>query len=317
MRQFLKIFFIYFTAFLPSAPASQLIAQPTSKQEEAEEQLVTTVTKDSLQLSGLLLKPRKTKTNKTGVIWVHGAGQNFYYPSYVQIARQMAARGYAFLTINTRMHDIGCFLSYKDEVALRGGTYWGIPSKVSLDIEAWIEEMVKNGYDKVVLVGHSAGGPAVRAYQASTNDKRVGGIVMASVAIGTTPLAQDTAILPVARKMVNEGHGQDLLPMLRLSAATYLDYSNAQEDNWDFYGTRPTTAHPGIALINCPFLAWFGTSDDVGGLKDLYRLKQLIKAQRTGPSMLTTALVEGANHLYDGSEEKIAEILSDWISGIK
>lgn len=317
MSLFLKIFLIlYFTAFLFSAPASELIAQPTSKQKEAEEQMITAVTKDSLQLSGLLVKPRKTKTNKIGVIWVHGAGQNFYYPSYVQIARQMAARGYAFVTINTRMHDIGCFLSYKDEVALRGGIYWGIPSKVSLDIEAWIEKMVKQGYDKIVMVGHSAGGPAVRAYQALRNDKRVAGIVMASVAIGTTPLAQDTAILPIA-KMVNEGRGQDLLPMLRLSAATYLDYSNTQEGSWDFYGTRPTTTHPGIARVDCPFLAWFGTTEDVGDLKDLDRIEQLIKAQPTGPSTVTTAIVEGANHLYDGSEEKIAEILSGWISRIK
>jgi dienelactone hydrolase len=294
--------------------ATQTFAQPSITKKDISEKIITAVTSDSLELSGLFVKPGQLNALKTGVVWVHGAGQNFYYPSYVQVGRLLAQKGFAFVTANTRMHDIGSFLSYKGEVALRGGTYWGIPSQVSADIKAWIDEMIKQGCERVILVGHSAGGSSVRAYQAMTNDTRVAGIVMASAAAGPSIRSRDTAILPTALKMVKEGRGQDLLPMLRLSAATYVDYSNIPDDIWDFYGSRPSTANPAISLIRCHFLAWFGTADDVGDAKSLEKLKQMIESKAVHPPTVTTMMIEGADHLYDGDEVAISDTLSKWMS---
>ena len=59
------------------------------------------------------------------VIWIHGWGTNFYSPTYVMIGRELAAPGYTTISGNTRMHDLGNSLGYRDGKRIRGGGYWG------------------------------------------------------------------------------------------------------------------------------------------------------------------------------------------------
>lgn len=279
------------------------------------EELVSVRTEDDLVLTGLLVEPARLRPRRIAVIWVHGAGQNFYFPSYVKIARETAARGYAFLTINTRMHDIGSFLGYREEGDIRGGAYWGLPSKQTLDIAAWIQYAGTRGYSRVVLVGHSAGGPAARIYQAEKQDPRVIGLVMASVSVTPAPRSPNPALLAVASQMVVEGRGQDFLPNVpfRLSAGTYLDYEKIAPDLWDFYGVE--TPNPAITRIHCSLLAWFGSKEpDIGTASDLDRLRKLIARQSHGPVTVNTAIVDNADHLYGGQEHQIARILVNWIA---
>src|SRR5229473_2798353 len=111
----------------------------TYQNRPTREELVTARTEDDLVQSGLLVAPSDRPLHPTAVIWIHGAGQNFYFPSYVQIARATASLGYAFITGNTRMHDMGSVLAYRRDGEVRGGTYWGIPSKEPLDVAAWVK----------------------------------------------------------------------------------------------------------------------------------------------------------------------------------
>ena len=93
--------------------------------------------------------------------------------------------------------------------------------------------------------------------------------------------------------MVAGGRGQDFLPNLRLSAATYLDYAQMSVDIWDFYGIE--TSQPVIARVRCPLLAWYGSREsDIGTAADLERLRNLIARHRPGPARVDTLIVDNA-----------------------
>src|SRR5215470_7925044 len=137
------------------------------------EELVYVRSKDDISNGGAIFTPPKESAKPIAVIWIHGWGVNFYYPTYVKIGRALAERGYACITANTRMHDIGTIAGWRGEKRIRGGCYWGVPSEQTQDIAAWIDFATSHGFKHVVLVGHSAGCAAVRRYQAETQDTRV------------------------------------------------------------------------------------------------------------------------------------------------
>jgi len=289
---------------------TQNLTGPTN--QPTRDELVSVLTEDGLIMTGLQVTPDRPASRSLAVIWFHGAGANFYVPSYVAIARATASLGYPFISANTRMHDIGSILVY-EPAQIRGGSYWGLPSKEPLDVAAWVTHATERGYQDVVLVGHSAGGPAVRHYVAERGDARVVGLVLASVGIDPSQAGtEDPERLKTAREMVASGRSRDFLPNLRISAATYVDYADTSPEMRDFYGAK--TPSPPITRVRCPLLAWFGSGEpEIGSAADLERLRELIGRHPQGPARVDTRIVEGADHMYIGQETQIARILTDWI----
>jgi len=290
-------------------------AGPEQNQRATTEALVTAQTEDKLKHSGLIFHPSPLPARPVAVVWVHSATANFYYPAYVAIARKMAATGYTFILGNTRMHDIGCVLAeHEDGSVLRGGSYWGLPSKEPLDIAAWIDVAEQKGHSSVVLVGHSAGGPAVRRFMAERADKRVVGWAQGSVGLALWPPKGDADRLRIATEMAAAGHGQDFLPNLRLSAGTFLDYEQTPDDIYDFYGIE--NAKPAVARVHAPLLAFYGSKGDVGSISDLERVRDLIGKHPGGPVHVDTAIIQDGDHDYTGKETDVAALLANWISGL-
>jgi pimeloyl-ACP methyl ester carboxylesterase len=251
------------------------------------------------------------------VIWIHGWGVNFYSPTYVMIGRALANRGVTGFSVNTRMHDIGNVQQYVAGKRVRGGGYWGIPSEQTRDIGAWIDFAGTLGFPRVVLVGHSAGWAAVRAYEAERQDSRVVGIVLASGQVEPGGGGDDSALVDQAKRLVNDGRGDDLLRLQNssfpsfISAATFLDDHNTPREVGDFFGLQ--TANPAVTLVRCPLLAFFGTRGDVGTEADLQALKSSVERQKTGPSSVTVKMITNADHMYTGEEDQVAQVISDWI----
>ena len=71
------------------------------------EQLVYVRTADEIVDGGVLFNSPSAQPRPLAIVWVHGWGANFYLPSYVGIGRELAARGFPAVSVNTRMHDIG------------------------------------------------------------------------------------------------------------------------------------------------------------------------------------------------------------------
>ncbi|WP_157898999.1 alpha/beta hydrolase [Luteitalea pratensis] len=275
---------------------------------------------DGVINGGAVFMPPKSAARPVAVIWVHGWGTNFYDPAYARIGRALAERGVTTMSINTRMHDLGTSATNVSGRRVRGGGYWGVTSEQSRDIAAWIEIAAEHGFSRVVLVGHSAGWPAVAAYQASSHDSRVVGLVLASGPVQPLHPPDDAALIKQATELVAAGKGDDLLRIPGrsfpsfISAATYLDQVHTPPALLDIFGVSSTDA--AIASITCPLLAFFGTRDDVGGNADLAVVKATSRRLESGPSRITTATIARGDHMYSGEEAQVAQVIADWLDRV-
>jgi pimeloyl-ACP methyl ester carboxylesterase len=279
------------------------------------EELVHVRSEDGIDNGGAIFAPTKDTAKPIAVIWIHGAGVNFYYPTYVRIGRALAQRGYTCITGNLRTHDVGTIAGWRDGKPIRGGGLWALPSETMRDLAAWIGFAQARGFKQVVLVGHSAGAWAIRVYQAEKQDGRVVGLVMASGGIRPSKEPLDREMVAQATRLVADGLGDDLLhgpkrPVPKfVSAATLLDFEKEAPELRDFFGV--VTPKPAVTRVRCPLLAFFGTKGD-GTEADLDLLKTCINRQATGPSRVDTVMIRNADHMYNGEEAQVAETIAKW-----
>jgi len=289
---------------------------------DVSEELVYARADDGIVDAGALFSPRARPNKRIAVIWIHGSGVNFYYPSYVRAARELARRGLTTIVGNTRMHDLGNIAAFRESGPLRGGSYWGVTTDQVRDLAAWVQLAKDRGFERVVLVGHSAGATAVQLYAARTQDPRVAGLVLASGRFRPAPgPVVDSARLARARELVAAGHGDDPVPpsapgatRSTTSAATLVDLADMGTELTDFYGVQ--TPDPPVARVRIPILAWFGTNGDVGTAADLALLDTAVKRLRDGPSRVSTAMIPQATHMFDGQEARVARVLADWVHDV-
>jgi pimeloyl-ACP methyl ester carboxylesterase len=280
------------------------------------EELVYVRSQDDIVNVGAMFTPPKDLAKSIAVIWIHGWGVNFYYPTYVMIGRALAERAYTCITANTRMHDLGNVAGWRGEKRIRGGGYWGVASDEVRDLAAWIDFAEHRGFKKVVLVGHSAGWAAVRRYQAEEHDGRVAGLVLASGAVRAETRPTDPEQLAQATRLMADGQGEDLVRDPKrsfpsfVSAATFLDIANTPPQFKDFFGVQ--TPNSAVTQIRCPLLAFFGTKGDVGTEADLELLKSSIQRQSSGPSRVQTIMIQNADHMYAGEEAQVAQTIATW-----
>lgn len=286
------------------------------------EELVYVRSTDDVVEGGVLFTASKTLAKPMAVVWIHGWGTNFYSPTHAMIGRALAARGFTTISGNTRMHDLGNSLKYKNGKRIRGGGYWGVASEEVRDLAAWIDFAETQGFKQVVLVGHSAGWAAVRRYQSETQDSRVVGVVLASGAVGADTRPTDPDQLAEAIRLTGLGEGDALIRDPKrsfpsyISAATFLDIANAPPELKDFFGVQAQTRNPGVTRIRCPLLAFFGSRGDVGNEEDLELLKSAIQRQPSGPSRVDTVMIRNADHMYTGEELQVAQTIADWSESV-
>lgn len=281
------------------------------------EELVFVRSTDDVVSGGVMFASPSQASKRLAIIWVHGWGANFYSPSYVGIGRELAKRGFTTVSVNTRMHDIGNVEKYTTlGKRVRGGGYWGVTSEDARDIAAWIGLAERMGYSRVALVGHSAGWASVARYQADAADQRVAGLVFASGFVGFSAQADDPDLLAQARVLVDNGAGEDLLRLPGrsfpsfISAATHLDMVTTPLEYKDFFGTE--ILNPAVTRVWCPILAFYGSSNDIGGEKELNLLKSSAQRLSRGPRKVDTTMIANGGHEYVGEEAQVAETIARW-----
>jgi pimeloyl-ACP methyl ester carboxylesterase len=286
------------------------------------EELVYVRSSDDLINGGTIFMPPNRSSKQIAIIWIHGWGVNFYYPTYVQTGRATAALGYTFISANTRMHDLGNVAGWRGGKRIRAGGYWGVANEEVRDLAAWVDFAEERGFRKVILVGHSAGWSAVRTYQAEEQDSRVVGLVLASGAVRAETRPTDPYQLAEAKRLMAAGEGDALIrdpersvPSY-VSAATFLAIANSPAEYKDFFGVQEETVNPGVARIHCPLLALFGDRGDVGDESDLELLKSSIQRQSSGPSRVSTVVIKNADHMYTGEEAQIARAIAKWSDSV-
>ena len=267
------------------------------------EELVHVHTEDGYLLEGAVIRPDRPPEHGRPIVWVHGLTGRFYGPSTVGIGRHLAERGHMFVTGNNRGHDFGAVLRNPEGERMVAGGGWELFDESPFDVAAWVDFASDLGNGEVILLGHSLGSLKVPYYLAQRRDARVRALIAASPPLRAGRWSPET--VQQAERMAAEGRGRDLLPwdLMQagggtLSAQTVLSWIRA---NIDVYGEQ--TADPAIAGIDLPILAFYGTEEEwVGSAADLETIR---RNARSAPRV-ETAMIEGADHNYNGREREAA-----------
>ena len=283
------------------------------------ETLVYVCSSDDVISCGIYFVPPKEEMKHIAILWIHGWGTNFYDPAYVMIGRAISDFGYASLSANTRMHDLANTMKYTSNGRrIRGGGYWGKASEQTLDISAWMDFLYSEGFDKVIIVGHSAGWSAVREYQYKIMDKRVVGLVAASgdvYPLQSNLSSEDNDMLLQANTLIKEGLGDQLIEIKGRNFPSYIsadafsdNHQTVTEEERDFFGFE--TDHAALLKVNLPCLVIFGSRGDVADESALELIrKSAIKLNKK----IDTKMIKGGDHMYKGKASEVARVISEWI----
>lgn len=275
-------------------------------------------TSDNLLLEGLLSVPSSPTT--TAVLFIHGRGGNFYQDGFIDTLRtKCTKKGYAFLSVNTRGHDIISFISIANgaDKNKKAGSAFEIFDESRLDIAAWIDFLVGKKYTKIILVGHSLGASKVVYYIAKTKDKRVSHMVCMSpvplVILKGTPGFEE--LMKIAKAMIKEKKADELLPKKvignYMSPQTFLHYvTNTKAHN--IFNLYDTTKPSLLLQVTIPLLAVYGNEDEYKQYFPIEKLLKYIK-EKASYSKVTTQIINGAGHSYANFEEDLARIILNWI----
>src|SRR5947209_16180397 len=101
------------------------------------ERVIHTASEDGFRLDGVLIRPAGP-ARPVALVCVPGLYAAFYDPPYVELGRELAARGYAYLVGNDRGHDFGAVLRAPDGKPVPGGGGWERLQECPRDIAAWV-----------------------------------------------------------------------------------------------------------------------------------------------------------------------------------
>src|SRR5262245_17757674 len=288
-------------------------------------ELVRTVTRDGLRLDGALSAPADLKalTGKaptaSAAILVHGVASNFYTSSTIEpLIPKLQALGLAVLSVNTRGHD-SVFSASLGTVRRRFGAAYEIVDDCRQDIGAWIEFLKGRGYQRIALIGHSLG--ALKAVYFQAHEKSPD--VAAVIAISAPRLSYSTFMnavesgafwdsIHMAQELVNAGKSEELftskfpVPMLATAAAYVDKYGPGERYNILKFA----------AEIPCPALFTYGSKElESGGIPFAGMPDAL--ASLSDSNRRTVEIIDGADHVYSGVGQQLADQISAWITGSK
>lgn len=281
------------------------------------EDLVHVQATDGIELAGAVIRPSGVEVKPLPIVWIHGFTGRFYEPHALTIGRRLAERGYVFIAGNNRGNNFGTVLHVRETGEQRlGGAAWELLEESPRDVDAWISYAVELGFPGVVLLGHSLGGMKVVYYQATLQDPRVKALVNASGPVWRFigPAKVDREQERQAERLVEEGRGQELmsLPEPTGSVVSAQTIAGGKEFHAVLFGEN---GHPpAVALLRCPLLTFIGSEEQwLGVPADLAWVERTAKATPRND----TRYFAGADHVYTGHEEEVANAIGDWIDLLK
>jgi len=235
-------------------------------------ELVKVITADGLELKGFF----SNQKSEIAVFHSHGTAGDFYTHEFVEVEGQkLAKEKISFLTANNRGHDVYSdirkHVNGKVEWTQGGGGQERFEDCL-LDIDAWINFLVKRGIKKIILQSHSLTQKILYYQYKKSNNNIVGQIhispcndagLMRSI-LGDKKYQETNKII---LQMLESGKGSDKLsaelsavcPMNALAYSGYLIEEG--KGNLFPYHNPQSTKWKALKKIREPLLAIFGSCD--------------------------------------------------------
>jgi predicted alpha/beta-fold hydrolase len=117
--------------------------------------LIQVSTSDGLYLHGFYAP---TPDRKVAVLHIHGYEGNFYENNFLYVLEEdLAKNNIAFLTVNTRGNNKTSDFNTTSGNIKTIGAWNELLEEAHLDISAWMKFLLDEGYQEIVLQGHSLG----------------------------------------------------------------------------------------------------------------------------------------------------------------
>ena len=277
---------------------------------------------DGIELDSILFEPRK-KTKKI-IIHVHGKEGHFIQNHFVVImGNSYPLSGYAFLTFNNRGHDYMADLIKKTSTGYiwqQGGSMFDILEHALFDIQGVIDYIQALGYTDITLRGHSLGPHKICYYIVNTPNPSVLRLILFTTADvryqfdSSVPDWQKYSL--IAKRMIDEGKGQDLMPIrlwsnCPISASSFWNYTNPDTNCFVFNGTHPEKEYKNFNKITLPILVVNPEHDVATGIRQEKAL-QLIK-ERSISKHIETHMIKDAVHNFLGKENELVALITTWL----
>ena len=289
-------------------------------------ELVQTKTKDGLTLEGLFFESKKRKAI---VIWLGGLTSRL--PDHVKrtqiLAETLNSLGVSFGIFEHRGSGIAnIFKKEKNNkvgYTLAGSAYEKFTDS-SLDIESFINFSKTRGYKKIFLLGHSTGANKLAYCIYKKQGRGLAGIGLLGPLSDVPDFKKSLGskyqtTLKLAKKMVNNGRGDNLIPILEkkgklwsaqrlVSIATEL----GKEDTFPTYKQSPKFYW--VKKIATPLLVLVGSRDQYADLpipKLFARFKKEIPT-----NWFSGKIISGADHSFNKREKELAQEIAAWIKKI-
>ena len=273
-------------------------------------------TSDDIKLSGLV---SHGSTDKTAYIFIHGFETDFYsYDFYHAISQKLSAQGNLCILAQHRGTGLHTEFIKKDGSDAYIGSLHEKIEEAHLDISAFIEYLVNEGFQKIGLIGHSLGTIKVVRYlfEGKYKDKIESLILLApfdkNAWIQRKSQDKWKDYLKVAEQKITEGKGEEVVPLpdyedYPVTYNTFASWYNQSDIScmWDFY--RKDYDFPILRQINVPVKVILGSKDEfmdfpefgVSQQSALDKTKEVVKNSQT-------VLLNGSDHVYRGFEDQLA-----------
>jgi hypothetical protein len=276
--------------------------------------IVEVETVDKLSLFGLL---SELTGSKTLYLNIHGSGSSFFCEVFQQVFfDELPKLGVDVLFTNNRG-------SYSLDSWQDAGSALEIFEESLMDIEAWIEWAVEQGYTKIILSGHSHGTEKVVYYMNNGKYKdKVTALVLMGFcdSVGTQQNFEKTITIDLmaeAREKLTNGKGYELLTghrrancgELPISASSYINYFSKDSELSKTTPFRLNSTLPMIRNINVPMLATIGDHEEYTIIPITEAMKLLEKENGN----IRVHQIMGSNHVYKGFQQNLIDIIKQFL----
>lgn len=287
-------------------------------------ELVRVESRDGLELAGIYVTPTGGKARRA-VLHTHGLAGNFYENRFIShVLRAVAEKGVAFLATNNRGHDYrsdnlrgaGLETTYQP-----GGSTHDIFEECVHDIGGGADFLAGLGHEEIYFEGHSLGCSKLVYYLSETRDERCAGAILISppemFGLQDERTEGDLeAALARARDLVTAGEGGELLDVGRdvpYTAATFVSMYGDRSVS-DVFPLRHGRDgdYTRLASIDAPVFVAYGNVDEAVNI-DVGDALYLMKTAATSSPRVEGIVVDGANHVYWGHEEELAEAIAAFV----
>ncbi len=284
--------------------------------------LVRATTKDNLTLSGLHLPGDK---NKPVVLHLHGFEGDFFTNSFIStIAQKFKQKNMGLLTVQTRGMANEYLFKTTEGSWRKIGAHFEVMEDAYIDIDAWMEFLLAEGYTNIVIQGHSLGTMKTVRYlfEGSHTDKVIKIILLAPFDImrllENATNGKWDEYLEIAKQKVKQGLGEEIIPTEYLDVAmsfqTYVSHHQENQFEYMFNFGDKNYDFPLLQKINVPVKVIVGTADEYFHPANPDHPDEAISILSKKIKNASTTLIPDAGHGYDGFEENVADEVVDFLS---